>query len=59
MKTVKSYNKQNKTTYVYEVLENHWDKEKNRHEVNADLLGKSILIQMRWFLLVPEKEERY
>lgn len=40
MKTVKSYNKQNDTTYVYEVLEAHWNKEKGIMEPRRRLIGK-------------------
>lgn len=35
MSISKSYNKQNGVTYVYEVYENYWNKEKKRPEVNG------------------------
>jgi len=40
MSISKSYNKQNGVTYVYEVLENHWDKEKKRPQSKRKLIGK-------------------
>ena len=36
----KSYNNQNGVTYVYEVYENHWNKEKKRPESRRRLIGK-------------------
>lgn len=40
MSISKSYNKQNGVTYVYEVYENHWNKEKKRPESKRRLIGK-------------------
>lgn len=40
MSISKSYNKQNGVTYVYEVLENYWDKEKKRPQSKRKLIGK-------------------
>lgn len=40
MSISKSYNKQNGVTYVYEVYENHWNKEKKRPESRRRLIGK-------------------
>lgn len=40
MSLSKSYNKQNGVTYVYEVLENYWDKEKKRPQSKRKLIGK-------------------
>lgn len=40
MRYVKSYNKKNGVTYVYEVLECHWDKEKKRSVSKRKLVGK-------------------
>lgn len=40
MSISKSYNKQNGVTYVYEVLENRWDKEKKRPQSKRKLIGK-------------------
>ncbi len=40
MKTVRSYNKQNDTTYVYEVIDNYWDKEKKQARSKRRLIGK-------------------
>ena len=40
MSISKSYNKQNGVTYVYEVTENHWDKEKKRPITKRKLIGK-------------------
>ena len=36
----KSYNKQNGVTYVYEVVENYWDKEKKQSRSKRKLIGK-------------------
>ena len=36
MRYSKSYNKQNDVTYVYEVEENYWDKEKSRPETKEN-----------------------
>jgi uncharacterized protein YcbK (DUF882 family) len=36
----KSYNKQNGVTYVYEVIENYWDKEKKQSRSKRKLIGK-------------------
>lgn len=35
MSISKSYNKQTGVTYVYEVYENYWNKEKNGRKANA------------------------
>lgn len=40
MSISKSYNKQNGVTYVYEVYENYWNKEKKRSESKRRLIGK-------------------
>lgn len=40
MSISKSYNKQTGVTYVYEVYENHWNKEKKRPESRRRLIGK-------------------
>lgn len=40
MKTVKSFNKNTGVTYVYEVLENYWDKEKKQPRSKRRLIGK-------------------
>lgn len=40
MSISKSYNKQTGITYVYEVYENHWNKEKKRPESKRRLIGK-------------------
>ena len=40
MSISKSYNKQNDTTYVYEVIENYWDKEKKQSRSKRKLIGK-------------------
>ena len=40
MSISKSYNKQNNTTYVYEVIENYWDKEKKQPRSKRKLIGK-------------------
>ncbi len=40
MSISKSYNKQNDTTYVYEVIENYWDKEKKQPRSKRKLIGK-------------------
>ena len=40
MSISKSYNKQNGVTYVYEVIENYWDKEKKRPQTKRKLIGK-------------------
>ncbi len=40
MSISKSYNKQNGVTYVYEVIENYWDKEKKRSITKRKLIGK-------------------
>lgn len=40
MSISKSYNKQNGVTYVYEVTENYWDKEKKRPQSKRKLIGK-------------------
>lgn len=40
MSISKSYNKQNGVTYVYEVLENYWDKEKKQPRSKRKLIGK-------------------
>lgn len=40
MSISKSYNKQNGVTYVYEVYENYWNKEKKRPESRRRLIGK-------------------
>lgn len=40
MSISKSYNKQNGVTYVYEVIENHWDKEKKQSRNKRKLIGK-------------------
>ena len=40
MSISKSYNKQNGVTYVYEVTENYWDKEKKRPQTKRKLIGK-------------------
>ena len=40
MSISKSYNKQNNTTYVYEVIENYWDKEKKQSRSKRKLIGK-------------------
>lgn len=40
MSISKSYNKQNGVTYVYEVYENYWNKEKKRPESKRRLIGK-------------------
>ena len=36
----KSYNRQNDTTYVYEVIENYWDKEAKKPRSRRRLIGK-------------------
>lgn len=36
----KSYNRQNDTTYVYEVVENYWDKEAKKPRSRRRLIGK-------------------
>ena len=40
MSIAKSYNKQNDTTYVYEVIESYWDKEKKQPRNKRKLIGK-------------------
>lgn len=40
MSISKSYNKQTGVTYVYEVYENYWNKEKKRPESRRRLIGK-------------------
>lgn len=40
MSISKSFNKQNGVTYVYEVTENYWDKEKKRSKTKRKLIGK-------------------
>ena len=40
MSISRSYNKQNNTTYVYEVIENYWDKEKKQSRSKRKLIGK-------------------
>lgn len=40
MSISRSYNKQNDTTYVYEVIENYWDKEKKQPRSRRKLIGK-------------------
>ena len=40
MSISKSYNKQNDVTYVYEVIENYWDKEKKQSRSKRKLIGK-------------------
>ena len=40
MSISKSYNKQTGVTYVYEVYENYWNKEKKRPESKRRLIGK-------------------
>lgn len=40
MSISKSYNKQNGVTYVYEVIENYWDKEKKQARSKRKLIGK-------------------
>ena len=40
MKIVHSYNKKNGVTYVYEVLESHYNPEKKRSESKRRLIGK-------------------
>lgn len=40
MSISKSYNKQNGVTYVYEVTENYWDKDKKRPCSKRKLIGK-------------------
>ena len=40
MSISKSYNKQNGVTYVYEVIENYWDKEKKQSRSKRKLIGK-------------------
>lgn len=40
MKTVKSFNKQNGTTYVYEILDSYYDKEKKTSVAKRRLIGK-------------------
>lgn len=40
MSISKSYNKQTGITYVYEVYENYWNKEKKRPESKRRLIGK-------------------
>lgn len=40
MSISKSYNKQNGVTYVYEVIENYWDKEKKQSRNKRKLIGK-------------------
>lgn len=40
MKIAKSYNHKTGITYVYEVLENKWDKEKQRSVSKRRLIGK-------------------
>ena len=40
MSISKSYNKQNGVTYVYEVTQNYWDKEKKRPQTKRKLIGK-------------------
>ena len=40
MSISKSYNKQNGVVYVYEVIENYWDKEKKRSQTKRKLIGK-------------------
>lgn len=40
MSISKSYNKRNGVTYVYEVIENYWDKEKKRPQSKRKLIGK-------------------
>ena len=40
MSLSRSYNKQNGVTYVYEVIENHWDKEKKQPRSKRKLIGK-------------------
>jgi len=40
MSISKSYNKQNGVTYVYEVIENYWDKEKKQSRSRRKLIGK-------------------
>lgn len=42
MSISKSYNKQNGVTYVYEVYENYWNKEKKRPESKRRLIGKIV-----------------
>ena len=39
MSISKSYNKQNGVTYVYEVVENYWDKEKKQSRSKRKLIG--------------------
>ncbi len=36
----KSYNRQNDTTYIYEVIENYWDKEAKKPRSRRRLIGK-------------------
>lgn len=40
MSISKSFNKQNGVTYVYEVVENYWDKEKKQSRSKRKLIGK-------------------
>lgn len=40
MSISRSYNKQTGVTYVYEVYENYWNKEKKRPESKRRLIGK-------------------
>lgn len=40
MKTVKSFNKQNGTTYVYEILDSYYDKERKTSVAKRRLIGK-------------------
>ena len=42
MKIVHSYNKKNGVTYVYEVLESHYNPEKKRSESKRRLIGKLV-----------------
>lgn len=40
MSISKSYNKNNNTTYVYDVYENYWDKEKKKYVQKRRMIGK-------------------
>ena len=56
MSISKSYNKQNGVTYVYEVTENYWDKEKKRPQSKRKLIGK---IDPETNEIVPTSRKRH
>ena len=56
MSISKSYNKQNGVTYVYEVIENYWDKEKKRPQSKRKLIGK---IDPETNEIVPTSRKRH